>query len=224
MAPHFFTAASSALFACLALLTLSTIPKPINASSFTVNVAANELACFYAWADAPKKKIGFYFAVQSGGSFDIDIEVKDPNLTAILTLERERQGDYVLNAKEIGEYSFCFSNDMSTFADKVVDFEITVENELRPAQAEQDGKGTAPQPQAQVMDETLYRLSDELNKIDKLQKLFKTRENRNFSTVISTDSRIFWFSMTESAMIVVMAVLQVFVIRTFFSNSKRSFV
>lgn len=39
---------------------------------------------------------------------------------------RERQGDFVFTAQHPGEYSFCFSNDMSTFAEKIVDFEITV--------------------------------------------------------------------------------------------------
>ncbi len=39
---------------------------------------------------------------------------------------RERQGDFVFVAKQSGEHSFCFDNNMSTFAEKVVDFEITV--------------------------------------------------------------------------------------------------
>lgn len=39
---------------------------------------------------------------------------------------RERQGDFVFTAGEIGEYRFCFNNEMSTFAEKFVDFEITV--------------------------------------------------------------------------------------------------
>lgn len=32
----------------------------------------------------------------------------------------------MFTAKEIGDYKFCFSNEMSTFADKMVDFEIAV--------------------------------------------------------------------------------------------------
>jgi hypothetical protein len=40
--------------------------------------------------------------------------------------QKERQGDFVFTATEIGEYSFCFNNQMSTFTDKFVDFEITV--------------------------------------------------------------------------------------------------
>ena len=40
--------------------------------------------------------------------------------------EKERQGDFVFTASEIGEYRFCFDNSVSTFSDKIVDFEITV--------------------------------------------------------------------------------------------------
>ena len=40
--------------------------------------------------------------------------------------EKERQGDFVFTATEVGEYRFCFDNSVSTFSDKVVDFEITV--------------------------------------------------------------------------------------------------
>lgn len=39
---------------------------------------------------------------------------------------KERQGDFVFTAQSIGEYSFCFNNEMSTFAEKMVDFEIAV--------------------------------------------------------------------------------------------------
>lgn len=64
--------------------------------------------------------------MQSGGSFDIDYLVEGPNGKVILTGEKERQGDFVFTAQQQGEYSFCFDNSISTFADKFVDFEISV--------------------------------------------------------------------------------------------------
>lgn len=64
--------------------------------------------------------------VQSGGSFDIDYVVVAPNERIISKGEKERQGDFVFTANEIGEYRFCFNNEMSTFAEKLVDFEIAV--------------------------------------------------------------------------------------------------
>ena len=44
----------------------------------------------------------------------------------------ERQLDSVFTAKEAGEYKFCFNNEMSTFAEKLVDFEIAVSSTLSP--------------------------------------------------------------------------------------------
>lgn len=68
--------------------------------------------------------------VQSGGSFDIDYEVRGPNNKYIMEAQKERQGDFVFTAQEVGEYKFCFNNEMSTFAEKFVDFEIAVSRNL----------------------------------------------------------------------------------------------
>lgn len=64
--------------------------------------------------------------VQAGGSFDVDYEVVGPNERLIMDGQKERQGDFVFSATETGEYRFCFNNEMSTFAEKFVDFEIAV--------------------------------------------------------------------------------------------------
>ena len=40
--------------------------------------------------------------------------------------EKERQGDFVFTANEVGDYKFCFDNEMSTYSEKFVDFEIAV--------------------------------------------------------------------------------------------------
>lgn len=64
--------------------------------------------------------------VQSGGSFDVDYTVTAPGGKIVLDGTKERQGDHVFTAQSNGEYSFCFNNEMSTFAEKMVDFEIAV--------------------------------------------------------------------------------------------------
>jgi emp24/gp25L/p24 family/GOLD len=52
--------------------------------------------------------------------------VKDPRDVVILDGKQERQGDYILTANHVGEYAFCFENDMSTITEKLVDFDIMV--------------------------------------------------------------------------------------------------
>ena len=109
----------------------------------------------------------FYFAVQSGGSFDVDFEIKDPNDRVILDGQRERQGDYVFTANTAGEYSFCFENDMSTLTDKLVDFDIMVESEPR---REAPAKPGQLKEQTSALEESIYRLNSQFMSIKRTQK------------------------------------------------------
>jgi len=109
----------------------------------------------------------FYFAVQSGGSFDVDFEIKDPNDKVILDGQRERQGDYVLTANTVGEYSFCFENDMSTLTDKLVDIDIMIENEPR---RDAPAKAGQIQEQTSALEESIYRLNSQFMSIKRTQK------------------------------------------------------
>lgn len=176
--------------------------------------------------------------MQTGGSFDVDYSVVGPNEKKIMEGFKERQGDFVFTANEVGEYRFCFNNEMSTFAEKMVDFEIAVrcENRLLTSghhakpllyQVENEQRaqlpskqGTSPE-QTSALEESIFKLSGQLSTINRNQKYFRTRENRNFSTVRSTERRIFNFSVIESLMMATMAGLQVFTVRYFFQGARK---
>jgi hypothetical protein len=155
--------------------------------------------------------------------------------------EKEKQGDFVFTANDIGEYKFCFDNDMSTYSEKFVDFEITVSgNPSRPLPAlrvlicrehqvenehENEARAKIPAKQGSspehtsLLEESIYKISGQLSTITRNQKYFRTRENRNFSTVRSTEKRIINFSLIQCAMIICMGALQVFIVRFFFQVS-----
>ncbi|KAJ3086015.1 hypothetical protein HK102_013597 [Quaeritorhiza haematococci] len=227
-----FSLTSTRASALVLLLALLVATSSVNAVTLTYRMAPHERACFYTIAKEANEKIGFYFAIQSGGSFDIDYDVTGPNGELYLTGTKERQGDYVFPAKLPGEYSFCFSNVMSTFAEKLVDFDITAEHETKTESGSGSGQ---PHPIPSVekekektkeavspMEDSLLKIGGGLSNIQRLQKYFRTRENRNFSTVKSTESRIFWFALGGSFMMIMMAFLQVFVIQTFFTKSGKT--
>jgi hypothetical protein len=163
--------------------------------------------------------------VQSGGSFDVDYSVIGPQDKQVLSGEKERQGDYVFTAQIAGQYSFCFSNTMSTFADKYVDFEISVEgSESSSGSALLPQRSGAPAETHDQLEDLVFKVSGQLSTVNRMQKYFRTRENRNFSTVRSTEKRIFQFSLIEVMMMVGMAVLQVLVVRFFFQGARKGYV
>lgn len=95
---------------------------------------------------------------------------------------------------------------------------LQVENEER---AQLPSRQGASPEQASALEESIYKLSAQLSTIARNQKYFRTRENRNFSTVRSTERRIFNFSVIESLMMVSMAGLQVFIVRFFFQGARK---
>ncbi|CBY01611.1 similar to transmembrane emp24 domain-containing protein 2 precursor [Plenodomus lingam JN3] len=204
---------------------IATFLTTVSATALTYLLGSHERACFFAHVENKGSKVAFYFAVQSGGSFDIDYVVSGPvtgdgtNDRVILDGFKERQGDFVFTANEVGEYKFCFNNEMSTWTEKMVDFEIAVENETERAKIPSK-QGSSPE-QTSVLEESILKVSAQLSTISRNQKYFRTRENRNFSTVKSTEKRIFNFSLMESGLIVTMAGLQVFIVRFFFQGARK---
>ncbi|QDS68775.1 hypothetical protein FKW77_005302 [Venturia effusa] len=208
-------------FSTLWTAVLALFVTSISATALTYKVQPYEKACFFANVDHKGAKIAFYFAVQSGGSFDIDYLVVAPNERVVMRGEKEKSGDFVFTANEVGEYRFCFDNEMSTFAEKNVDFEIAVENEVR---AQLPSKQGSTPEQTSILEESILKISSQLSTINRNQKYFRTRENRNFSTVRSTEKRIFNFSILEGLVMITMAGLQVFVVRFFFQGARKGYV
>ncbi|KAJ3191033.1 hypothetical protein HK101_008154 [Irineochytrium annulatum] len=210
-----------AVLACCLAMLISTA----SATTLTYRMAPHERACFFTLANFPGEKLAFYFAVQSGGSFDIDYEVLAPDTTVVLSGQKERQGDYVFAAKDKGDYSFCFSNVMSTFAEKLIDFDVTAEHETLGGAQSANAANIDPEKAAKAkeeikpMEQATSRLGASMAAIMRDQRYFRTRENRDFDTVKSTESRLFWFSVSQATIIVITALVQVFVIQTFFSKS-----
>lgn len=137
--------------------------------------------------------------------------------------EKQRQGDYLFNADQVGEYEFCFDNEMSTFAEKVIDFEIKTEDEenaikaVLPAAPTENGAVLNMQTSVEKIKRQLSLLENSLN-------YYKTRNNRNQSTVKSTETRIFWFSLFDLVLMLAMAGFQVAVVKFFFQGSRKQLV
>ncbi|KAH3678305.1 hypothetical protein WICMUC_001586 [Wickerhamomyces mucosus] len=202
------------------LVTFFAILVIAHCSALTIVLKAEEKSCYYIFTEKPKTSIGYYFAVQSGGDFDIDYTIKGPDEKVIVHEEKQRQGDWVFHADQVGEYEFCFSNEMSKYVEKVVDFEITLESDFK---AELPNGGSNPVEVDGIVN-SVESIETKLNAIGKKLQYYKTRNNRNQFTVKSTESRILYFSIYEMVLIVGMAILQVTVVQIFFSGSRKTLV
>lgn len=210
-----------------AIVTL-VLASRVSCSALTFILGAQEQQCYYVFTTRPNTQIGYYFAVQSGGAFDVDYTISNPEGTTVISDEKQRQGDFTFNADKVGEYKFCFSNGMLTFAEKVVDFEIKLEDEDS-AQAQLRAKmpvlvNLEPIEHVEQMKQTIDKISSQLDGLARTLQYYKTRSNRNQATVRSTESRIYYFSILEVLLMVGMAGLQIVVVQLFFKGLRKQLV
>lgn len=191
----------------------------------TFPLEAQDRACFYVSIEKPRTSISFYFAVQNGGAFDIDYTIRDPHGAVKGEKHKQRGGEVVFGAELVGEYEFCFSNGMSTFAQKVIDFEIKVENDDATRKATMPQQvNTMPATHVKNMQDTVNDIELQLDNLIRSLQYYKTRNNRNQATVRSTESRIYYFSVFEVLLMVGMAFLQISVVQLFFKGSRKQLV
>lgn len=201
----------------LAVLLVSII-SAVSAFPLTVKIGANEEECYYGQIHNVGSKIGFSYAVQAGGQFDIDLKIKSPRGQILFEETKRKQGEYSFSASETGEYEFCFSNDMSTFSEKTVEFDINIDSDVQATLPPQVAADT------EVVERTINNIEDRTSTMSRLMGAYKTRNNRNESTVKSTSSRIFYFSIFELLLMVGMGALQVTIVQLFFKGSRKQLV
>ena len=197
-------------FICSILLWITSVEW---SNALSVIIPANSNFCFNVNSNKKGQRLSFAFAVEAGGAYDIDYQIIDPELKVVESGSKQKHADLVLEAG-VGEYAFCFSNAMSTFSEKVVDFDIFLEETEVPLKPATD-TGIAG------LDDSLRRIINSTNTIIRMQKYFMARELRNMVTAKSTDSRIFWFNIVGCTVLVGMSCLQVFIVRAFFRSDKK---
>jgi len=199
---------------------LSIFSVALCAIPLSVEVPANGRQCLYVRAHEVNARIRAAFSVMSGGQFDIDATLTRPDQTVVERVERVESDEWLLNAPEIGEYELCFYNEMSTVTDKLVEFEFTVDTKTLEAKA----------PPVQE-DENSKKMEQYVNNIDQLSSqitrglnYLKSRYIRNESTVKSTNSRVWWFTVLELLAVVAMAIFNVSIVQIFFKGSRKNIV
>lgn len=72
------------------------------------------------------------------------------------------------------------------------------------------------------LESTVGKLFKDLSDLVHSLRYIRNREKRNIETVESVENRIFYFSLFETVLIVGMSILQVTILRTFFSSNRKA--
>uniref|UniRef100_A0A8C9DMM6 Transmembrane p24 trafficking protein 5 n=1 Tax=Prolemur simus TaxID=1328070 RepID=A0A8C9DMM6_PROSS len=107
-------------------------------SDFTFTLPAGQKECFYQPMPL-KASLEIEYQVLDGAGLDIDFHLASPEGKTLVFEQRKSDGVHTVET-EIGDYMFCFDNTFSTISEKVIFFELILDNMGEQAQEQEDWK------------------------------------------------------------------------------------
>ncbi|KAI5125047.1 hypothetical protein M0805_007471 [Coniferiporia weirii] len=168
-----------------------------------IEVPASKKECFFE--DLHKNdQMTVTYQVGGGGHLDIDFWLADPDNLALGKHIKQSTGSVSITAEKDGRYEYCFSNQMSTLADKMVNFNVhgivyVGEDEI-----------IAP------IEREIRSLAIGLQSVKDEQEYIVARERTHRNTAESTNSRVKWWSILQAVVLFSVVGWQVYYLKSFF--------
>ncbi|XP_005077457.1 transmembrane emp24 domain-containing protein 5 isoform X2 [Mesocricetus auratus] len=112
--------------------------RPSLDSDFTFTLPAGQKECFYQPMPL-KGSLEIEYQVLDGAELDIDFHLASPEGRTLVFEQRKTDGVHTIET-EVGDYMFCFDNTFSTISEKVIFFELILDNMGEEAQEQEDWK------------------------------------------------------------------------------------
>ncbi|EDV21244.1 Transmembrane emp24 domain-containing protein 7 [Trichoplax sp. H2] len=180
----------------------------------TFELPDNSVECFYE--DLTKNgKTTLEYQVLSGGNYDVDVVIKGPDSGQIYSGQRKQYDSHTFSAESDGVYSFCFSNEFSSFTHKVIYFDLVVGDEA-PILDRLNKKQSA----LTQLESSCVNIHENLNVLIDVQTHHRNRESAGRNLAELLNERVSYWSVGESVIIVIIGIGQVWLLRRFFTTKK----
>ncbi|MEQ2292090.1 Transmembrane emp24 domain-containing protein 3 [Ameca splendens] len=186
-------------------------------TELTFELPDNDKQCFYEELDKGVK-FDLDFQVISGGNYDVDCFVTDPQ-NNVLYNERKKQYDSFSHTTAMkGVYKVCFSNEFSTFTHKIVymDFRHGEEQPL----LENMSRSTA----LTQLESSCVSIHEVLKVVAESQTWYRLREAHDRTKAEHLLERVTYWSVGETILLFVIGFGQVILLKSFFNERKGSVV
>lgn len=198
---------------CLLLVSLCGTILRTGGVELTFELPDNEKQCFYQ--ELVKNDTAMLeFQVVTGGQYDVDVTLEAPNKEVIYKQIKTQFDSHQFSAAMSGPYKACFSNEFSTFSHKLVYMDFRVGNQMPMA-----GLGDHATVMTQ-MESSVEEVYKHLNNILDYQTHHRLREAQGRKNAEDLNDHVLKWSIVETVTIVTICVLQVYILKTFFTERK----
>lgn len=210
------------LFAVLAHLSI----KSQLSHAYVITMDAGiENECFHERVPVGTK-LGYSFEVIEGGFYDIDITLKDPNNVILHQEDRTSNGKFTIEASIEGDYQLCFDNKRTSFAPKVIMFDIDQSSPSSRAAKPIDG---SQNPSDDKEDSEVAKISGMVDSLTRAAvsarhdvRYLHARDRVHRQLSEKTNQTIMYWSGLEFVLLMVVSVGQVVYVKRFFEIRRQA--
>ncbi|XP_047231188.1 transmembrane emp24 domain-containing protein 5 [Girardinichthys multiradiatus] len=193
-------------------------------SDFTFSLPAGRKECFY---QTMKKEasLEIEYQVLDGAGLDVDFFISSPSGQLLFNDQRKSDGVHTLETLEDGDYMFCFDNTFSSMSEKLVFFELILDN--MDTSEDPDnwkehiiGIDTLDMKLEDIMD-TINNVKSRLGKSMQIQTLLRAFEARDRNIQESNFERVNFWSVVNLVVMMVVSAVQVYLVRSLFEDKRK---
>ncbi|XP_038162840.1 transmembrane emp24 domain-containing protein 5 [Cyprinodon tularosa] len=193
-------------------------------SDFTFTLPAGRKECFF---QTMKKEasLEIEYQVLDGAGLDIDFFISSPSGQLLYSDQRKSDGVHTVETLEDGDYMFCFDNTFSSMSEKLVFFELILDN----MDTDEDpdnwkehviGIDTLDMKLEDIMD-TINNVKSRLGKSVQIQTLLRAFEARDRNIQESNFERVNFWSVVNLVVMMVVSAVQVYLVRSLFEDKRK---
>ncbi|XP_054646856.1 transmembrane emp24 domain-containing protein 5 isoform X1 [Dunckerocampus dactyliophorus] len=207
---------------CERFLALAAFSQSLD-SDFTFTLPAGRKECFY---QTMKKdaSLEVEYQVLDGAGLDIDFHISSPSGQILYSDHHKSDGMHTIETEE-GDYMFCFDNTFSTVSEKLIFFELILDN--MDADEEPDdwkeyvhGTDMLDMKLEDIMD-TINSVKARLGKSIQIQTVLRAFEARDRNLQESSYNRVNFWSVVNVVVMMLVSGVQVYLVRSLFEDQRK---
>ncbi|KAM9831334.1 transmembrane emp24 domain-containing protein 5 [Neosynchiropus ocellatus] len=192
-------------------------------SDFTFSLPAGRKECFYQTMKQDAS-LEIEYQVLDGAGLDVDFFIYSPSGQILFSDYRKSDGVHTVET-ENGDYMFCFDNTFSKMSEKLVFFELILDN----MDADEDpedwkeyvhGTDVLDMKLEDIMD-TINSVKARLGKSLQIQSVLRAFEARDRNLQESNYDTVNFWSVVNLIVMMLVSAVQVYLVRSLFEDKRK---
>uniref|UniRef100_A0A7S1G8D0 GOLD domain-containing protein n=1 Tax=Bicosoecida sp. CB-2014 TaxID=1486930 RepID=A0A7S1G8D0_9STRA len=173
--------------------------------------------CFIEEVPSDTLVVAEYKSPDTTESRSVEASVKSPSGAEVITRVLDAEGRFAFTSDEAGEHIVCFQLSGQFFGTPT---EVRVDLRLNVGEMAIDYAEIARKEHLSTLELEVRKLNDKMRDVKREQNYQRSRELKFRDTSEATNSRVQWWSLFQTAVLVVSGVYQVKVLKDFFRSRR----